>query len=204
MHFHGRAASNLWYQIILCGIAFCAPSLMPGRSNQLDADRDPFFNLPKPLNHTASGVLVSPPANNSSELTWYETTWRISDTLSLELTVSDWRPDPQTIFDVLTAAQAVVGKKVALSLVDGKFVQKSANKYNTLLFEIEPDRVYTGLTWGDVAKVVGEDGLPKFFQITQLWHSIDFALMDTMRLEIGHGTIRRWWQPGLTNEVTVN
>ena len=201
MHFHGRTACFISLLFTLCGIhaVFCAPTITEPTLLQ-GGDHGLTINAPTPLNYTASGVPIPPPTSNSTQLKWYETTWKITETLSLEVTISEWQPDPQTIFDVLLAAQTTVGKKVGESLVEEKFVQKSANKYNTLLFEIKPDRIFTGLTWSDVAKVVGEDGLIKFYQATQMWRSIDFDVVDVMRSEIGHGTVRRWWQPGLSSE----
>ena len=181
--------------------ALCAPTGSTSLTLP-DADYCPALTLPKPLNgpnFNASGLSSS---NYSTELGWDKTTWKISDTMSLDIVVCNWMPDPDTILVVLAAAETTVGKKPSATRLEKKFMQRSNNKYNTLYFEIRPDYGVPRLTWGDVAEVLGENGLVKFYTETNYWHTIYFNVMHTTRGELGSGAVRRWWQ--LTPPDNIN
>ena len=168
--------------------AFSAPA-QPAISNQLNAGSSSLIiNPSKPLNDSILSGL------NSSSVNDLHMTWDISDTLFLAVSICHWKPDPATILKVLAAANTAIGKKPAAGLLDGEFTQKSDNKFNTLLFEIDPGPTDKRLTWGDVGEVVGEKGLPKFFHVTGQWHMIYFSLVHVNRGELGYGAVRRWWQ----------
>ena len=173
---------------------FCAPS-QPTYSSQLDTGCDGLFPGTRSLwnlsNSSAPGLS---PASYSHNVAIDRGTWRISDTMSLALIICNWEPDPATIQAVLVAALGAVGKKPAEGLLDGKFTQRSNNRYNTLLFEISPSHIHHQLTWGDVGEVVGEHGLLEFYEATQKWNTIYFAVYHATRGELGHGAVRRWWQ----------
>ena len=128
-------------------------------------------------------------------LTIDHTTWSITPTLSLAITICNWQPSPTTILAVLSAANTAAGKKPADLLLEKTFVQRSDNKYNTLYFEIGPgiggDKK---LRWADVGDVLGEDGLVKFFRETRMWHTVYFDVVDSARGVVGEGAVRRWWQ----------
>lgn len=171
--------------------AFSAPA-QPALSNHLNAGSSSLVIDPsQPLNHSVLGGGNSSSVNG---LTDEYLTWPISDTLQLAVTICNWAPDPATIMKVLTAAHTAIGKKPAAGLLDGTFTQKSDNRFNTLLFEISPGDTYKRLTWGDVGEVLGENGLPKFYDITQEWHTIYFTVLHKTRDELGTGAVRRWWQ----------
>lgn len=121
-------------------------------------------------------------------------TWTISDTLHLAVTICNWEPDPVTILAVLAAAESAIGKKSATALLEKRFVQKSSNKYNTLLLEIGPHSWERSITWGDVGEVLGKNGLVKFYEETGQWHTIYFDIVDKERGPLGRGAVRRWWQ----------
>ena len=150
-------------------------------------------------NHTTfSGPNICRPGvpviNSSAQISIDHTTWTISDSLSLVITICNWEPSPVTIVAVLAAALEVVGKKPATGLLDRKFTQRSQNKYNTLYFEISPDYDHKRLMWADVGEVLGSNGLPKFFETTHMWHTVYFDVKHSTRGIIGEGAIRRWWQ----------
>ena len=168
---------------------FCAPT-EPAFPALLNAANGLNIIAPKPLNHSICGQLDSLSTKYSVDKTF----WSISDTLSLALVICNWSPDPDTIKAVLAAAATTVGKKPAAGLLDGTFTQRSKDKYNTLYFEITPDHFNKGLTWEDVAEVVGENGLPKFYEKTREWHTVYFDVVHYTRGELGQGTVRRWWQ----------
>ena len=163
--------------------------------------------LPKPFSDSSLDDFGLSSNNYSAELGWIKTTWKISDTLSLDITVCNWAPDPDTILVVLAAADTTVGKKPSATLLEKKFMQKSNNKYNTLYFEIRPGYTEKRLTWGDVAEVLGENGLVKFYTTTQYWHTIYFDVMHTTRGELGSGAVRRWWHltpPTYDNSTAIS
>ncbi|KAL8718686.1 MAG: hypothetical protein Q9225_004205 [Loekoesia sp. 1 TL-2023] len=143
-------------------------------SNLSSAGSDLTINLPQPFNACILGGLSSSFTNYSAEVGVDKMTWSISNTVFLALTICNWEPDPKTIQAVLATADTAVGKKPAAGLLEQKFTQKSDNKYNTLLFEITPGYIYKRLTWGDVAEVLGPNGLPKFYETTQQWHTVYF------------------------------
>lgn len=174
-------------------IASCAPT-QPAISSPLSAGNDLTITLPKPDNTTILGEMCLSSTNHSAGLGIDHMTWTISDTLSLAVTICNWAPDPATILAVLAAAQTAVGKKPAAGLLDKMFRVNSNNKYNTLLFEISPGYVYRRLTWEHVGEVLGENGLPKFFETSRYWHTVYFDVIHSTIGELGQGAVRRWWQ----------
>ena len=99
---------------------------------------EPILGLHSPVNESTLCGLGSSSSSHHGALGWDKETWRISETLSLALTICNWEPDPATIQAVLAAAALTVGKKPATTLLEKKFTQRSSNKYNTLYFEISP------------------------------------------------------------------
>ena len=155
------------------------------------------LSLPSRLNESAvCGPGPSSSKNPQGEAVgWIKGTWRISETLSLAVTICNWSPDPATIQAVLHAAAATVGKKPASAHLEENFVQRSDNRYNTLYLEIGPGAVGgKRLTWGTVGEVVGEEGLVKFFETTQQWHTLYFIVVHAVQGPLGTGAVRRWWQ----------
>ena len=193
MHFRQNVAVCLNCFFVFWGTAFCAPT-QPAFPNLLNAGSGLTIPPQRPSNGSILGALCSSSIGHSAKVRTDDMTWHISDTLSLVLTICNWEPGPKTIRAVLAAADTAIGKKAAAGLLDQKFTQKSDNKYNTLLFEITPGHIYKRLTWGDVGEVLGENGLPKFYETTSLWHTIYFDVMHTTRGELGQGAVRRWWQ----------
>ena len=152
MHFFHCATFSLSCFSLLWRTIICAPTQLIHSSQQ---DSSLFHGLARTFNETN-------PAAPGLQLTRYthhvsidRGTWKISDTMSLALTICNWEPDPATIQAVLISALAAVGKKPAAGLVDRTFTQKSNNRYNTLLFEISPRYDHHQLTWGDVGEVLG-------------------------------------------------
>ena len=190
----------LSYFSLFWSIAICAPA-QPALPYLLDTGcHDVFTKLPRPL--------ISPrfdlsPMNFSSTIGIDRMTWTISDTLSLALVICNWEPNPATIQAVLAAAATSIGKKPAAGLLERKFVQKSNNRRNTLYFEITPGYIYKRLTWGDVGEVLGEHGLPKFFETTRQWHTVYFDVIHATRGELGEGAVRRWWQLEFSNDGNI-
>lgn len=202
MHFRLSAVCVSGF-FIFWRTAFSAPA-QPAFSNQLNAGSSSLIiNPSRPLNDSILSGLNS---SSVSDLTIDHMTWRISDTLSLAVTICNWELDPATILKVLAAANTAIGKKPAAGLLDRTFTQKSDNRFNTLLFEITPDKFYKRLTWEDVGEVLGENGLPKFYDVTEQWNTIYFEVLHTTRDELGHGAVRRWWQiepPGGVNGIAM-
>lgn len=193
MYFHQSVSVRLGYFFIIWHTATCAPT-QPAPSNLLNTGNDLSLNLPQSFNNSLLGGLSSLSTNPLRDVGIDHMTWIISDTISLEVTICNWQPDPKTILAVLAAADTVVGKKLAKGAVSEKFTLKSANKYNTLLFEIQPHNFDKVLTWGDVAEVLGPNGLPKFYEETMLWNTVYFDVMHKERVSLGNGAVRRWWQ----------
>lgn len=188
MHFGYRL--SLYVSLLILSLPFtsCAPT-KPGPSTLvITGNSGPFFNLPE---HCGFGSF---PNNRSGGVGIDHTTWKISNTISLAITICNWEPSPSTIAAVLLAAATAVSKKPAAGLLEEKFIQRSGNKYNNLYFEISPGYIYRRLTWGDVEKVLGENGLLKFYEATNQWHTVYFDMFHTTRGELGKGAVRRWWQ----------
>ncbi|KAI4199413.1 MAG: hypothetical protein LQ350_004638 [Teloschistes chrysophthalmus] len=188
--------------IAFCGIPFilfwelvsCTPLQPSTPSPPIYACSNllPYLHPPiKAINHNG---LYQPSSNHSAQVTIDHTVWSISNTLALHVTICNWETNPATILEVLEAAESAVGKKPAAGLLQGKFTQKSKNKFNKLYFEITPGFIEKLLTWGDVGEVLGENGLRKFFLTTLEWHTIYFDVMHTERGKLGYGSVRRWWQ----------
>ena len=199
MHFR-HFAVGLSACSILSHVAFSAPA-QPGSSSQLNTASSLSLDLLKPFNNSVLNTANSASVNHPVNLTVHRVRWGIGGVLCLEIEVCDWKPDPATIREVLAAADVAAGKKSAAGLVEGTFTQKSKNRFNTLLFEIGPDDPSEQLTWGDVAEILGPKGLPKFYHVTQQWRSIFFEVWHITRGELGSGSVRRWWQLGLPDEV---
>ena len=185
-----------WLEIILITrhTAISAPT-RPVWPEPLSSGNDLCFpNLPGSSGELNPGTFNSSAIKYSTEVGVAHTTWKISDTLSLAVTICNWEPSPDTIIAVLAEAATVVGKKPATGLLDRKFTQRSHNKYNTLYFEISPGYTYRHLTWGDVGELLGENGLIKFFETTRQWHTVYFDVLHTTRGELWQGAVRRGWQ----------
>lgn len=121
--------------------------------------------------------------------------WPITATISLKLNVGSWKLPPDRILECLTAANDTVGKKVGTQILERKFKQEQGSRVNTLLFEIGPGYTDTKrLTWGDVALVLGIDGLPKFFVKERYWTSTYFDVMHARWGKVGEGAVRKWYQ----------
>ena len=193
MHFFRFAAFSLGYFALFWRITTCAPQ--PIHPSRLDIScGDLFIGLANPFNDSDSSSSASPSTQHTHGFSTNRGTWKISDTMSLAITICSWKPDPATIQAVLVAAHAAIGKKPSAGLVDETFTQRSDNRYNTLLFEIIPRHVQSQLTWGDVGEVLGEHGLLEFYEETQWWNTIYFTLVDATRGVLGRGAVRRWWQ----------
>ncbi|KAL8711389.1 MAG: hypothetical protein Q9220_004287 [cf. Caloplaca sp. 1 TL-2023] len=180
--------------IALIQSAACNPlNPSPPKSNLCTL---PVISLPASFSSSSSSSssssLLLPTTQN---LTIDHTTWAISPSLALAITICNWEPSPATILATLSAALAAIGKKSAAQLVEKKFVQRSDNKYNTLYFEIGPGWERKVLTWADVGEVLNtERGLPRFFEETGSWHTIYFGVVHKERGVLGQGSVRRWWQ----------
>ncbi len=189
MHSNQHVAVAWLFSILaFCSEISCAPN------NRLNRGSDLSINLPNPLNVKNVGGLCPTSTNDPTGLGIEKTSWTISDSLTLAITICNWQPDPATILAVLAAAENAVGKKPLEGLLEKKYTVKSNNKYNTLYFEISPGWTGKKLTWGDVGDVLGENGLPKFFKETRWWHTIYFDVVHKTRGELGDGAVRRWWQ----------
>lgn len=206
MQFFHSVAFSFGCVPLLWRTTICAPT-DPIYSSRLDAGCSSLFTgLANSFNESNSGAPGSSPATYTHQVFIDRGTWKISDTMSLALTICNWEPNPATIQAVLLAALVAIGKKPATGLLDRKFTQRSSNRYNTLLFEISPDDVHYQLTWGDVGEVLGEHGLLEFYETTQRWNTIYFTVVHATRGELGHGAVRRWWQleaPDSRNETAT-
>lgn len=176
--------------------ALPALSILPNAGSS-----DLTLGLGSPVNESTLCGLGSSSSSHHGALGWDKQTWRISESLSLALTICNWEPDPATIQAVLAAAAVTAGKKPATTLLEKKFTQRSDNKYNTLYFEISPGFIYRRLSWGVVGEVLGENGLPRFFETTQQWHTVYFDVMHAREGQLGDGAVRRWWQLGLPQGI---
>jgi len=193
MHFLQRVAVWLGCFFTIWHTAICAPTQSPS-SHWPNTGNDLSLNLPQPFNNSLLSGHGSSSTNSWRDVGIDHMTWTISATLSLPVTICNWSPDPVTILAVLAAAESTAGKKPATGLLSQTFVQKSTNKYNTLLFEIGPHNFEKFLTWGDVAEVLGENGLPKFYEETGQWHTVYFDIVHKEKASLGRGAVRRWWQ----------
>ena len=204
MHFLNSTAFSLGFIHLFWSTTFCAPT-QPIHPSQLETSCGGLFtDIANPLNSSNSAAPDSTPTRGTRRVSIDHGSWKISDTMTLGITICNWEPDPATIQAVLIAALAAVGKKPAAGLLERKFTQRSNNRYNTLLFEISSHYIHNQLTWGDVGEVVGEHGLLEFFQTTQRWNTVYFTLVHATRGELGNGAVRRWWQleaPDTRNEA---
>ena len=173
---------------ILGRTALCAPT-EAAYSTLLNSGNGLSIIAPKLLNDSACGELGS-----SADIVWERRTWPISDTLFLTINMCHWKLDAETVQAVLDAAAVAVGKRSATGVLDKTFTQKSNKKYETLNFSVSPDHFNPGLTWADVGEVLGDNGLPRFYDETRWWRALYFEVMHTTRGELGQGAVRRWWQ----------
>ena len=199
MYFRQVVSACLSGLCILGRTALCVPTEATF-SNLRNTSNDLSIVAPKLVNGSACGELGS-----SAETLWERRRWPIGDTLSLELIICNWKLEAEVVQAVLAAAAVTVGKRSAVGILDKTFIQKSNNKYNTLNFEISPDLFNPGLTWADAAEILGENGLPKFYDETRWWRALHFEVIHTTKGELGHGAVRRWWQlgPSKNNSGTV-
>lgn len=142
-----------------------------------------------PLTPLKNNLTTNPP-----QLKFTTVTWPITPTLSLIANIGPWRLNPTNILATLSAANKTVEKKPAGLLLDRKFRQETGSRINTLYFEIGPAFEVKRLTWGDVAEVLSEKGLPKFFEEYGYWTSTYFEVMDGVRGKLGEGAVRKWYQ----------
>ena len=119
--------------------------------------------------------------------------WHITDTLSLRVEIGSWDFPPEKVLYLLEAAETTVGKKQATVLLDKTFSREKGSFFNTIVFEISPDKGYKRLTWGDVAEVLGTNGLPRFFLVSREWHNVYFDVIDLKRGDLGSGAVKRKW-----------
>lgn len=205
MYFHRRVAASLSFFFAFSCLTLSAPT-QSAFSNLPDASSDLSVTLTQTFNSTigpeiAHRVNTSDPnigfgsssTNLSTEVSYWTMTWSISNTLSLTINVGAWVLSPEKILHTLEAAHIAVGKKQAAALLDGKFTQETGTRINTMIFEISPGWDYRRLTWADVGEVLGENGLPKFFQEKQEWHSAYFDVIDSIRGKLGNGAVRKWY-----------
>ena len=199
---HRAVAVWLGCFLLFSPTAFGAPA-SPALSIVPNVGSSDFTLTPSSLTNGSTLCGLDSPSLSTSPhgeaVDWIKGTWRISNTLFLAMTICSWTPDPATIVDVLEAAATIAGKKPATALLEEKFVQTSKNKYNKLYFEIGPGETEGSyLTWGEVAQVVGVNGLRKYYETTGHWNTIYFDVMHTKEGMLGEGAVRRWWQPGVT------
>ena len=157
------------------------------------------------LQHPATNnSLVHPHINSSAlhlanhltdDLKYFTLHWPLTTTLSLKLNIGPWQLPPARILACLAAANRTVEKKVGTQVLERRFTQREGSRINTLLFEIGPeigeDR---RLTWADVAVVLGEGGLVKFFLGERYWTSTYFDVMHVRWGKVGEGAVRKWYQ----------
>lgn len=205
MHLHWRLAASLSFFIVLSCLTSSAPtqsafSYLPHVGNDVSITLAQTSNISsgpevaQRANTSDSNVgSGSSPTNLSTEVGYWTVTWSISDTLSLTINVGAWVLSPDKILHTLEAALIEIGKKEAAALLDGKFSKETGSRINTMIFEISPDWDYKRLTWADVGEVLGENGLPKFFEEKQEWHSAYFDVIDSVRGKLGYGAVRKWY-----------
>ncbi len=206
MHLRQRVAASLSTFFALSWLTSSAPA-QSAFSNLPDGGSDLFIAPPQTfnisigpdrtqrVNASDSRTGFSPLSTSlSTEVGYWTTTWPISaTTLSLNISIGPWELAPEKIVQTLEAAQNAVGKKPAGALLEKKFKQETGSRINTMIFEISPGYIYRRLTWGDVGEVLGDNGLPKFFQETEEWHSAYFKVIDSVRGELGNGAVRKWY-----------
>lgn len=219
-HLHRRFPAALSFFIVLAALASAAPTQQSAFSHLPDAathDLSIVTPLQQPPNNSSiPGPDVAPrtnssdysilesdpssPLNNSSTggvtyVTYPAGIWDISPDLSLDIDIGEWRLSPEKVLGTLEAAEIAVGKKSAAALVEEKFTQKTGSRLNTMVFEIVPvAKDEMRLSWGDVAKVLGEErGLPRFFRETKNWRNVDFGIVHNERGLLGEGWIRKWY-----------
>lgn len=146
------------------------------------------------VNISNSNTEVGPlPTGLSIGLRYWTVTWPISATLSLTINIGAWVLVPEKILHTLEVAKIAAGKKPAVALLERGFTVKTGSRFNKMIFEISPGYIYKHLTWADVGEVLGENGLPKFFEVKQEWHSAYFDVIDSRRGMLGYGAIRKWY-----------
>ena len=143
----------------------------------------------------------SPLANNSINVEVWPATWKINNELTLDLRIGAWELAPEKIIATLEAAKHAIGKKPAAALLQKKFTQETGSRINTMIFEITPGYIDKLLTWGDVGEVLGDDGLLRFFQEKEEWHSVYFDVVHSTRGKLGYGAVRKWYMLGSLGSV---
>ena len=187
----------IWSFIFWSQIAFSFPSTPPNNPGLLD--QYACSNRAILIDTYATALSNHSATKLSEELA----IWPLSDELSLVITICDWALDPKAILAVLTAAERTVGKRPAQGLVQERFTQKVGKSYNTLAFEVRPASTRPShLTWDHVGEVLGENGLPKFFETGARWHTIFFMISKNGGGQLGSGSIKRWWQLGQEGSTT--
>ncbi|KAI4123796.1 MAG: hypothetical protein LQ338_005100 [Usnochroma carphineum] len=150
---------------------------------------------PEPSREANSTHPNASSTNTANGLGYTTVIWRIADTsLSLKANIGPWQLSPARILATLGAANSAVGKKVASQLLEKKFTQQEGSRINTMIFEISPGYGDKVLTWGHVAIVLSDNGLPKFFREYNVWTSTYFEVVDERRGVLGDGAVRKWYQ----------
>ena len=133
------------------------------------------------------------PTGPVHQLNDHDITWYITDTLTLNIEIGEWRLSESKVMEALEAANAAIGKKVGSSPLDEPFIQKTGGRINTMLFEIRSESTDQSLTWAQVGEVLGANGLPSYFRAYDIWRSTFFDVVDSERGKIGHGALRKWY-----------
>ena len=121
--------------------------------------------------------------------------WDITATLYLKVHIGPWQLSEERIMRLLEMADTSAGKKPGPNILDKKFTVEEGSRINTMVFEIGPEYgTRERLTWADVAEVLGENGLPTFFRVYDVWTSTYFDVMDSKRGKLGIGAVRKWYQ----------
>ncbi|KAI4240287.1 MAG: hypothetical protein L6R40_005223 [Gallowayella cf. fulva] len=206
-----------FFVYLSCALALCLTTLttptQPAFSHLLNAgSSNTSINLENDINNPAkpalqpNGVSESNPSHrnaayislltkNLTNANYFTVPWKITDTLSLSVNVGPWQLNQTRILETLAAAEISAGKKPMRQVLDKKFVQPTGSRINRLLFEISPGVIEPKhLTWEDVAQVLGENGLSKFFRQEGYWVSTYFDVIDSTRGKVGYGAVRKWYQ----------
>lgn len=195
-----------WYTLFTIPTSISASpllSIFPDLSNAVGADHaDQNRSTLLLQGHNTTNTSGVGQLTGVNSLSSWELEWHISDTLYLEIFVSDWDLKPASIVEVLDATESALGKKVATGLLEEKFTQKTGSVMNTMVFSVTPNKNNARLRWGDVAELIGKDGLPHFYQMEfggrETWRSVVFDIFDTERGgNIGSGYLRKWWMVAL-------
>lgn len=207
MHLSGPLAALMSCGLALYDSVASVPTTIPD-SSPLDSRTDLSAKIFQPVGdpehpppaRSANISYLSSQQNSKansriSNLKFFTMDWPITDSsLKLTINVGPWQYDPQRILDTLTQANRTVEKRPAGRLLERKYIEKQGSNINAMYFEISPEYIYPKrLTWGDVAEVLGENGLLKFYKTERYWTSNYWTVVDSVRGEIGSGAVRKWY-----------